>query len=65
MAQDEMDKQSLIVRLAAHGLKVPDSDLEALLPAIGDLEVASQTLRRDRPFDLEPLSAFSLVNSNI
>jgi hypothetical protein len=62
MDQREQELQKLAERLAAHGLKMPEGDLAGLLPGILELEAGSQALRRDRPYALEPLSAFSLVS---
>jgi hypothetical protein len=61
MNQHDDETKYLAERLAAHGLKLPDSDLAAMLPAIADLEAASRDLRRDRPYALEPLGAFRLA----
>jgi len=61
MDQREQEMQKLAERLAAYGLKLPESDLAGLLPMIAELAASSQALRRDRPYALEPLSSFSLA----
>jgi hypothetical protein len=61
MDEPDNETQQLVARLAAQGLKLPEGDLAGLLPMIAELEASSQALRRDRPYALEPLSAFSLA----
>ncbi|ONG56057.1 hypothetical protein BKE38_06925 [Pseudoroseomonas deserti] len=47
-------------KLAALGLRVPETELPKLLRLAGDMEKAAAMMRGPRPYAEEPLSAFRL-----
>ena len=55
-----VDRDALLQRLAAYGLRVPEADISGLQTMLADIEASSRALQKSRSYELEPMGVFRL-----